>query len=290
MPKPGSLYAIMREHGGERLYVSPNHWIDLHARLLAASFSMLLAILDPVPKANDIPGQLKAFDKAKIVVALNTLFSSESSPVSVSNAIKCVILTFFSNTLSPTMTDARLDLDFGDRVVENAVGVSCIWKRRRHDTSSAPTLPSASSLYGREESAPIPAYIGRSQLASLRHDRYAGCHKHANSLGDPVVRLLHLRSKPLLPTDVYRDPDLVTILLAMAQARFDTKSQSRLFNLRLPFHHIKVQVIPDDTHSSTPNSVVYTAVVTVTFLGRFMSPHKAPKARDGSIGMETRSL
>ncbi|KAK4119941.1 hypothetical protein N657DRAFT_244482 [Parathielavia appendiculata] len=121
----------------------------------------------------------------------------------------------------------------------------------------------------RTEYKPILAYVSRSQLAARRKNR-------------------------LLPADADRDPYIIAILLAMAQAHFYDEPVSRplpyggrQFSCApAPFRDITLQVITHDGYGDAAKFVVYTATVTATFLTRFMMPHKGPSAQDGSTGMD----
>jgi hypothetical protein len=116
-------------------------------------------------------------------------------------------------------------------------------------------------------SAPVLAYISRQMLAALRIDR---------------------------------DPYIVATLLVMAQAHFHNKTPlTSPFSLqrrsssgrkptqtpRLPFHDVNVQVITHQGQGENANFVVYTAVVTTTFLNRFMFPNKGPDSKDSKSGI-----
>jgi hypothetical protein len=98
----------------------------------------------------------------------------------------------------------------------------------------------------------------------------------------------------LVPADTDRDPYIIAILLAMAQAHFYDKPESRLaahgdrqFSCPpSPFSNTTLQVITHDGEGELANFVVYTAVVRATFLDRFLMPRKGPTSQDSSTGME----
>ena len=134
---------------------------------------------------------------------LDTLASPRPAPHAKNSAIKHVISTFFPS-LRPVAGN-KLNLHFGQQV--GAVDIPCLWKIHRDTSSgSVPALPG-------EEDAPVLAFVGKSQLAK----RYAAVSGPGN---DPPARLRRLRSKLLVPADTDRDPYIVAILLAMAQANF----------------------------------------------------------------------
>ncbi|KAK4097766.1 hypothetical protein N658DRAFT_500080 [Parathielavia hyrcaniae] len=188
----------------------------------------------------------------KAETLLKDLNALESLPHQASDdensAIKHIISTFFPS-LSRLKTDTGLNLYFG-RQVRKAVQFPCVWS---HHTGYTPIL----------------AYVSRSQLAARCKNR-------------------------LLPANADRDPYIIAILLAMAQARFYDEPVSRppshggrqLNCTPAPFRDITVQVITHDGHGDAAKLVVYTAVVTATFLTHFMMPHKGPSSRDGSTGMD----
>ncbi|KAK4096792.1 hypothetical protein N658DRAFT_435335, partial [Parathielavia hyrcaniae] len=154
---------------------------------------------------------------------------------------------------------------FGERVFDKAVHISCLWTSRSTD-ASASTMP-------RTSSAPVLGYVPRQRV----------------------------RSNLIAPADADRDPRIVAILLAMAQAHFYNKTsltppsslQPRSSSGRratrmpiLPFYDVTGQVITHHGEGESANFVVYTAVVTATFLSRFMLPHKGLDSEDSKSGME----
>jgi hypothetical protein len=137
------------------------------------------------------------------------------------------------------------------------------------------------------EDTPALAFISKPKLA----ERYAAVSGPGN---DPVARLRRLYSKLLVPADTDRDPYIVAMLLAMAQAHFYDKPESRLpahgdrqsSCTPGPFRNTTVQVITYDSEGELANFVVYTAVVSAAFLDRFLMPRNGPTSQDSSTGME----
>ncbi|KAL2262692.1 hypothetical protein VTK26DRAFT_399 [Humicola hyalothermophila] len=318
-PDPGSLYDIMHDHAGTALFVIPICWTDLHSRLLGVRFIQRPAIAKPVPDL--ISGQWYEPSRMaqNLTSELHTLVREESTPARAftkNRAIKHVMSTLFPATMSHPKSGAELNLYFGHRVFKKVVRVPCLWKAPSSANTSfdsCPTLPSTSfsqqSKGGRESvgdyapNTPILAYINKSQLASVRNNLYGVMRGPGNAPNEPVAGLQRLRSKLLRPANPDHDPYIVAILLAMAQAHFYQEPRSRPSSqsqsgsqggrkpIRIPppqFRDIKVQVIThDEGNSSTPNFVVYTALVTVDFLNRFMFPHKAPASSPSQdAGME----
>jgi hypothetical protein len=194
---------------------------------------------------------------------LTTLVEKDATPApAFCNAMKQILLTLFPTASGRPKTGAELDFYFGHRVFRKVVHIPCVWFR--------PTLL--------DVDMPILAYINRSQLAAIRKALYSAPGRSENNTSQPVLRLQQLRSKLLIPSDANHDPYIVPVFLAMAQAHFYHGSSSPL-----SFRDIKLQVIThDEGNNSSPNFIIYTAVVTATFLYRFMFPHKAPKSRDMS--------
>ncbi|GAB1318293.1 HNH nuclease domain-containing protein [Madurella fahalii] len=317
-PEPGSLYDIMHDHAGASLYVVPICWTDLHSQLLGVNFVERPAITTPVPDLAAGRWLEPSKMAQNLTSELHTLVRKEASPARAfckNRAIKHIMSTFFPATLSRPKTGAELNLYFGQRVFKKVVRIPCLWKSPSGaDISfdSCPTLPPTSFSQvppgacdaGTEyaQNMPMLAYISRSQLAAIRKNLYGVVRGPANTPNEPVARLQRLRSKMLIPANVEHDPYIVAILLAMAQAHFYRDSSSRSSSqsqggvrntIRMPppsFRDIKVQVIThDEGNESTPNFVVYTAVVTATFLNRFMFPHKAPASqedKDVAMGMD----
>ncbi|KAL2022136.1 hypothetical protein VTK56DRAFT_5965 [Thermocarpiscus australiensis] len=317
-PEPGSLYDIMHDHAGTSLYVIPICWTDLHSRLLGAHFAERPAIVKPVPNLATGRWLEPSTMAQKLTAELHTLVQQETSPTQCfrrNRAIKHVMSTLFPSTLSRPKSSAELNLYFGQRVFRKVVRVPCIWRSPSSaDTSfdSAPTLPSTSftpvpkggeSVMEYAPNKPILAYLSKGALAAIRKNLYGAARGPGNTPNEPVARLQRLRSKMLIPANVDHDPYIVAVLLAMAQAHFYHEPSSRQSSqsqsgsrcgrkpIRMPppsFRDVKVQLIThDEGNDSSPNFIVYTAVVTVTFLKRFMFPHKAPISEDGrDFGME----
>ncbi|KAL2129595.1 hypothetical protein VTI74DRAFT_7549 [Chaetomium olivicolor] len=312
-PEPGSLYDIMHEHAGTSLYVVPICWTDQHSRLLGARFHERPAIVKPVP--DPAPGVwLEPSRMAQMLTSeMHNLVREDATPARAfckNHAIKRIMSTLFPTTLSHPKTGAELNLYFGHRVFRKVVRIPCIWKSPSNvDVSfdSCPTLPSTSfgqapKAGGREAGMPMLAYINKAQLAAIRKNLYGIVRGPENTTNEPVSRLQKLRSKMLVPEDADHDPYIVAILLAMAQAHFYHESSSRSSpqssqggrkSVRIAppvFRDVEVQVIThDDGNDSSPNFVIYTAVVTATFLKRFMYPHKAPESKsdeDINTGMD----
>lgn len=307
-PEPGSLYDIMHDHAGTSLYVVPICWTDLHSQLLGANFTERPAISTPVPDLDAGRWLEPSWMAQNLTSELHTLARKEEWAVCKSRAIKHVLSTLFPSTLSRPKSGAELNLYFGQRVFKKVVRVPCLWKSpggadasfdscpTQPPTSFSEVPPSAREA-GTEyaPNTPMLAYIGRSQLATIRKNLYGVVRGPANTPNEPVARLQRLRSKMLIPANAERDPYIVAILLAMAQAHFyhdsssrpSSQSQGRKTICMPPpsFRDVKVQVIThDEGNESTPHFVVYTAVVTATFLNRFMFPHKAPTSReDGDV-------
>jgi hypothetical protein len=168
------------------------------------------------------------------------------------------------------------------------------WNSANTLTSSQPSQPSQASQPSANQ--PMLAYINRRQLKQVRQHLFRVCSGPSGGdvLNTPVLSLQQLRSKQLIPADADRDAHYVAILLAMAQAHFYNESPSSKpssqsscarsspggtsIDMVPPnFRDVKVQLI---THDEEANFIVYTAVVTATFLERFARPAKAP-ARPG---------
>ncbi|KAK4150406.1 hypothetical protein C8A00DRAFT_37003 [Chaetomidium leptoderma] len=289
--EPGSLADIIRGEPRSRLFVLPAYWTDKHSRLLAASFCPQPAIKKPVPEGKT---RLKQSKMAKrLALELDTLLSQDTLSDRASMAMEHVMSTFFPATLDKPWTNAKLDLHFGERIFDRAVRVSCLWTSRSTDTSAS-TMPYMPA------SAPVLAYISRQRLAALRNSHSTNELEPRNALNNPVTRLQQLRSKLLIPADVDRDPYIVATLLVMAQAHFHNKTPlTSPFSLqrrsssgrqstqtpRLPFHDVNVQVITHQGQGENANFVVYTAVVTTTFLNRLMFPNKGPDSEDSKSGI-----
>lgn len=276
-PEPGSLYNILHNRSGQPLYVVPIRWTDRHSELLGARFKSA-AVNKPVPD-RDRMLHLKPSDMAKALTSdLDTLVQKNTTPVGAKNrAMKYIVSTLFPATLARP-NSAALNLYFGHYVVSGVVHIPCVW--------SYTTLPTK-SFSQVDGDMPVLAYINRSQVAANRKDVYS-----VPKNNEPVSRLQQLRSKMLAPSDVNHDPYIVAVFLAMAQAHFypDSSSQSssksssqspKQIHIAPPsFRDTKIHIITHDKVNSSPNFVIYTAVVTATFLDRFMFPHKAPKSQE----------
>ncbi|KAL2143199.1 hypothetical protein VTI28DRAFT_277 [Corynascus sepedonium] len=270
---PGSLSDIMRRHANVRLHVLPFRWTDLHTRLLEMCFNEQL---DIASESSTTKKPLEPSQKGrKLLDDLDTL---EASPEKASNKKTCAMTdlmsTLFPATLSFPETNVVLPLSFGRHSYE-AVQIPCLW--RSHQSTG--TLSNSVLGYGRETSTkyePILAFVNMPYIAQLRKKI----------------------SKRLVPENADQDPYIAAILLVMAQAHFyktgtSTPSQFNLNDNYRPnhtpaplFHDVKVQVITHHGHGDAANFVVYTAIVTATFLTRFMLPYKNATRQDGSSGME----
>ncbi|KAK4096630.1 hypothetical protein N658DRAFT_553272 [Parathielavia hyrcaniae] len=263
------------------------------AIMTASTSAAKPAIKKPVPEGNTRLKQSKIAER--LALELDTLLSQKTLPGRASMAMEHVMSTFFPATLDKPWANAELDLHFGERIFDRAVRVSCLWTSRSTDTSAS-TMPHMPA------SAPVLAYISRQRLAALRNSHFTNELEPRNALNNPVTRLQQLRSKLLIPADVDRDPYIVATLLVMAQAHFHNKTPLSPFSLqhrsssgrqstqstqtpRMPLHDVNVQVITHQGQGENANFVVYTAIVTTTFLNRFMFPNKGPGSEDSKSGI-----
>lgn len=249
---------------------------------------------------------------------LTTLLSPDNRrPFCKSRAIKNVLATLFPAALSRPRTSGELDIHFGGRVYRKGVRVPVMWKHPEATGTSfdsAATRPASSfgrvpngsqhsvassngwSCDGSQSSsgAPMLAYVNRGQLAFIRQNLFRIVPGPQTGDNQPVARLQQLRSKQLFPNEIDHDAHFVGILLAMAQAHFYGEAPSRTSSQassrsgsRSPvdappppeFHDVKVQLL---THADeTAEFIVYTAVVSAAFLGRFAEPTKASPDASG---------
>lgn len=314
----GSLYDIMHDNAGTSLYNFPICWTDLHAQLLGAQFQELPAIVKPVPC--NVPGRcLEPSSMGRAVTADLHLLVKKTIPQPAwmptkLKAIRMVLAKLFPETLSRAQTSAELDIFFGKRRVKGAVRLPCVWRTPYGPVFSSfdslPTIPAASfdrlpagvadSATDHAPNQPILAYVNRTQLSSIR----AGCCRiHLGPNGSPnrpVAGLQRLRYKNMLPANPEHDAYIAGIMLAMAQSHFYHIASSRPSSQRSSsprgsnssgqrhtvivdeFRDIEVRVIThDEGDDANPNFMIYSAVVTATFLERFRHPEKAPALREG---------
>ncbi|KAK4096883.1 hypothetical protein N658DRAFT_569635 [Parathielavia hyrcaniae] len=247
-PEPGSLCSILLAHANTPFY-----------------FNKRTAIVKPVPDL--APGvRIDPTQTADTLISgLSTLTQGDKTPArACCSAMKHILSTLFPATLAYPETGVELNLYFGHSVFSKAVRIPCVWSR--------PTLP-ATSFSQVDAGMPMLAYINKSQLAAIRKTLYSVPRAPENNTNEPVLRLQQLRSKILIPADADHDPYIVAVLLAMAQAHFYHESSPP------SFRDTTLQIIThDEGNSSSPNFVIYKAVVTATFLARFMFPNEAPKS------------
>ena len=301
-PEPGSLYDLMHEHAGESLYVVPICWTDRHTKLLGAHFVELAPVLKPIP-GKRFSGWNEPSPTARTLSRnLNMLLDVNGPrPDGKAHVIKNIMSTLFPTTFSKPKSAAELDIYFGSRVFRKAIRVPVVWKYPESAGTSFDSAVTrlATSFNNTQTSSgmappchlsPMMAYIGKSHLAHIRQNLFRIC--PGPIFGDkqnaPVSSLQRLRSNLLIPACADHDAHFVSILLALAQARFYNDTASRassqsssrsgtaIDTLPEKFHDVKVQLL---THSDdTTEFIVYTAVVSAAFLERFARPFKAPKA------------
>jgi hypothetical protein len=128
-------------------------------------------------------------------------------------------------------------------------------------------------------------YIGRSQLAAIRRNLFRIAPGPSKVPNEPVLRLQHLRSKKLIPSNLDHDAHFVGIFLAMAQRHFygssiisrhESQSIPTASRMKNPhFQDIKLRLLTHD--SDTADFIIYTAYVTAHFLQRFHDPASVPE-------------
>lgn len=264
MPKaklydPGSLYDILRR-------VLPFWWAGFHTALLGMRFNEQPDIASESPTTKE---PLKPSRKGRIF--LIDLYRLEIPPEIAPNkkalAMKFIMSTLFPATLSCPEINVDLNLNFGRRSHE-AVRIPCLWRSHQSTRTSS--------------------------------DSVLGCGQETSTVSAPILAFVDMPyiSKRLITENPDHAPYIAAILLVMAQAHFyDTEIRTMSqFNLQddhqfshtsAPlFHDVKVQVITHHGHGDAGNFVVYTAIVTATFLTRFMLPRRASTRQDGNSGIE----
>ncbi|EFX06481.1 hypothetical protein CMQ_6802 [Grosmannia clavigera kw1407] len=309
-PDPDSLYDIMRQNCGTSLYVLPILWTDVHRRLLSVDF----VARDQRPAAAVDATTMRPSELAEALSAdLTSLLSPEDTrPFCKSRAIKSVLATLYPTALSRPKSVAELDLHFGDRSFRGAVRVPVVWQNGvdAADLSFDSAVTRAISSFGLTQSSqaatpaapngPLMAYVNRAHLSMIRQNlfRIVPGPETGDYQNTPVRRLQTLRSKHLVPADPDRDPYLVSVFLAMAQANFYDpglssaaqafwragRPRERIAAVAPDLHDIKLRIITHD--DETIEFIVYTATVTEAFLRRFAAPTKASSAaQTPDVGM-----
>ena len=219
--------------------------------------------------------------------------------------MKSIMKTLFPATFSKPKTFGDLRMFFGGRIFRKAIRLPVIWQSPDSpgmSFDSAATRPAGSfdaapsCANSQSSSAPsgsIAAYVSKSHLADIRRNlfRVALGPEGGDRLNGPVSRLQQLRSKLLIPARADHDSYYLSILIAMAQSFFyeepapskassqasgrPPKNAKTIDMLPESFHDVRVQLIVQD--EDTAEFMVYTAVVTATFLERFARPCRAPK-------------
>ena len=310
-PEPGSLYDIMHDHAGESLFVPLPCWTDQHAKVLGTKWEECAPVTTPVPDllvhAHSEPSDL-AMD---VTLKLNLFCSAHTPYHGQCDAIKGVMSSLFPTSLAQPQVSAELNLCFGDRMFRKAIYLPLLWKSPDcagasfNSISTKPAtsfgrIPSSSSTSSQSSpSYPMLAYVNRAQLADLRQHLYRVVRGPDDNMNSPVSELQKLRSKLLMPSDAEHDSIYLGILLGMAQARFYRSSSpshsqlsSRKKNRRrrcgktveIPsdFDDVRVQLLTFD--GDKQEFLVYSAVVTSTFLNRFARPHQFAGSEHGEAG------
>ncbi len=308
-PEPGSLYDIMHDHAGDSLFVTPLCWTDQHAKVLGARWEECASITTPVPDLL-LHAHLEPSDLAQDVTSKLNLFCSALTPFQEQGyALKGVMSSLFPTSFTSPQVSAELNLYFGDRMFRKAIRVPLLWKSPDGGTcasfnsvSTRPAtsfgrIPTSSTWSQSSSSYPMLAYVNRGQLTYMRQHLYRVVRGPDENMNSPVSELQKLRSKLLTPSDADHDSIYLGILLAMAQARFyrsssrsppPSQGKPRLSRCGKPveipsdLHDVRVQLLTFDDDKQ--EFLVYSAVVTSTFLDRFARPHKFSRPEDEEIG------
>lgn len=305
----------MHDHSGESLFIIPICWADAHAKLLGVNFHDCDPVRKPVPDFNSLSAKYPPRPSriaTELSKDLTNILNSKSTPF-YSESIKSAMGTFFPTTLTKAKSNVDLELRFGNHILKRAVRVAVLWK---HPDSpgcsfdSAATKPASS--YGRlansnsqvsewsvpgsqsNSNRPILAFVNRNHLALVRRSLYRVMPgpDNGDTQNTPVSNLQKLRSKHLVPEHCDHDSYLVAIMLAIAQSqcyppapRSGSSSQrSSQGNLKSTettysqpqFRDVPVKILSQD--SDDADFVIYSTIVTTTFLKRFSDPTKAPAA------------
>ncbi|KAI5862444.1 hypothetical protein GGS23DRAFT_100801 [Durotheca rogersii] len=274
-PQVGSIYAILRRHGGRALHVDPLFWVDLHTELLGFRFLQLPPQTLPVPSpSGGAPLQSKTPQAAiRISQTLNCLLYDTN------HLLKPQWMTQILRTFYPTRFTAvssEWPLHFGARSYPKAVICDLALALSSDQDVLRQTVGKTKAVF----SAPVLAYINLTFLSKVRQNAlHVPQHPDPKRRNTPVIRLNELHARKREPADPFEDAYLVAIMIAMAQQRVDAETAklkaTGASNVGLVLSDIPVSVMTisdDDTCF-----VIYKATVSKTLLEMFNEPGKAPQ-------------
>ncbi|KAF2966480.1 hypothetical protein GQX73_g7103 [Xylaria multiplex] len=295
-PQPGSLYDILHDNAGDSLFLRPQHWTDLHTRLLGCRFVRLPPHEMPTPPAScpssfppsppnppspQNPSQTTPPSITAIGRRLKLLMSAEKPDAAKTTTLATIMSALFPRTLNTPRHNSNLGLRFGSRFYHDIIYCQIKWKLQRPPTTSHPSFDSTSTLTPSHSISDVAAlapveqtvlaYISRSHLDRTRR---AGCHIMSGPKGipnHPVHRLQVLRAKSLAPKNVDEDTYFVAAMIGLAQEFVYRNIWSgEGFTPR----DVKVHLM---TVAEEENAfIVYTAIVPAALLRMFDDPAAAP--------------
>lgn len=301
-PEPGSLYNIIHSKARIGLDVRPLLWTDLHSTLLSVHFSYEGLASFPAPRIhNDVPFRPpKPTDMAKRLSREVSTFADRKSPSPAKTHALRELMSGFFPSMSSAMADEELKLRFGKSSYQKAVMLSMVWNKgslRSQSIEFAAARPVSSSPRKSKSSeanlssAPLIAFVDREYPPRARKTlfRVPPGPLDDSYRSSPVLNLIQLRLKGLVPADTDQYAYLVAVLIPMAQQQLYGNDGRRRFKLSPPanealssdlskqscltmnsIYDIQVRVFKFDAAEN--NLVIYTGTIGADFLEGFANP------------------
>lgn len=304
-PAESSLQYLLRQHPGISLFVRPVCWLDLHSRLLGASFYELPPCQDP-PSPPDLPwsSPVGLLPPSRALIPIydslaQMLLYGSKRPILGSLAVEITLSTFWPAAFANPQSLPQLPIYYGNRVYRDAVRTQLMWNYPWHSPPPSPArdalsldLPSLPLqdpylpvAVGKPSGRPMLCYISKSQLAFFRQNPFRTIPGPGRAWNGPVYRLQQARSRALHPANLDHDPYFVAVFLAMAQHHHypppppSAKRDSLWWPAgdrppRPEFEDLTLGLLTHD--DDTAEFILYTGRVTANFLNRFHDPWRTP--------------
>ncbi|KAM5358383.1 hypothetical protein ACJZ2D_015336 [Fusarium nematophilum] len=256
MPKPRSIDDIIRRHPRERLFVQPAEWRARHLELLHCSFEDDSEV-SPGQETNE-----EAKDEA----------DPQKKPVDRWTRTADRLATSEMKTAAIKKLLAEGD---GPLKFMRPFGYFCFGSDhefRIHGTVFS-QRPSATQ-------APVFAFMQRGMIRIQREGLLPL--PRPRRPNPPAEELRRLRLKKLEPSDPWRDPYIVVVLLGLAQSQLESASK-REDSSSVASQNFRVCALLVD-EKNTDFMCFYTASISATFLRKFEYPSSLEPPRSSTMG------
>ncbi|KAF4968785.1 hypothetical protein FSARC_3914 [Fusarium sarcochroum] len=263
MGKPKNVNGICRQHPRERLFVQPLEWTQLHLELLNCSFQ---------EETPETPSKEPEDDTSEV------FDGKKSANRSARTAERLATSEMKNAAIKKLVTE-----DGGPLRFQRPFGYFCFGIKHEYRLHGAVfSLRSSGSL------SPVFAFLQRGMIKIQRESVFQL--PKPRRPNPPAELLREMRLKQLEPSDHWRDPYVLAVLVGLAQSQAEEKHSPKY---PFPENHIFKACAAFVDENNTDFMYFYDAQVSVAFLSKFEYPHtlmKPKNAISSELGIRMKKL